>query len=128
MPIEFGTWVIGACCTVFGIVATFAVMKYRIDRNEKETTKTDSEISKRLETHGLKIDEHSEDIRELIVKIQMAPTMDRVRAEFVTKEFFNQHKEHVDRQFNTLNKHIDAMGKQINADMGDIKSLLRERV
>lgn len=118
MQIE--SWVITVFLTAAAVISLFAVMRYRVDANERLSDKNDSEIHKRLEAFGKKIDEHSESLREHDVKIQQAPTMKEVRQEFVTKELFQQHKDHLDRQFEQLGKHLDS-------SVGEIKEILNRR-
>lgn len=118
-------WIIAAASVVLTWVGTFAVMRYRIDNAEKNSEKDQGDIEKRLERYALKIDDHSEQLREHSTKIEQSPTMSEVRAEFISKEFFQLHKDHIDQQFRNLNRHIDKHGSEVTEAIKHLESSLK---
>ncbi|MBE0471772.1 MAG: hypothetical protein IBX55_19960 [Methyloprofundus sp.] len=120
-------WMIAAASVILTWVGTFAVMRYRIDNAEKTSEKDQGEVQKRLDRYGLKIDDHSELLREHSAKIDQSPTMSEVRAEFVSKEFFQLHKEHIDNQFKNLNRHLDKHNAEVTEAIKHLEMTLKSQ-
>lgn len=118
-------WMMTALAMVATVIGTIAVMRYQVAANEKSSERTDLEIKTRQDKQGEKLDEHDAVLRELREKIENKPSMKEVRTEFVTKEFFRLHQEHVDKQFTQVNSHIDSLGNSISKKFDDLAQELR---
>lgn len=89
---------------VAGVIATFAVMKNKVESlsksNEDKDKKLDA-LHKRLDTHG-------DDIVKLNTKAELAMTAKDVDEKYVSKELFRQFEKHIDKRFDRIE---DGQGK-----------------
>ena len=113
------------------VIASFAVMKHKVSNNDNEIVlvkKQIKELNEFMNSHkpmlehfsrienafGSKIDIHSNSIVELQQRISQAPSMNEVRAEFVSKELFKQLEKHMDEKFNKLDAELDKIDTGIH--------------
>lgn len=112
------------------IVGSAAITKYKVSESNSKIIALENAVSElkefmnsnkpmlqhfsRIENaYGNKIDEHSGAIVELHQKTSQAPTMNEVRAEFVSKEMFTQMEKHIDEKFNKLDNELDKIDNGI---------------
>jgi hypothetical protein len=110
------SWMISLGIALLGYVAMFVTTKSQTQQNSKDIEKLQNiNVSHKKEddiAHGsifTKLDIANEVLAEHKVKLGTAPTMEQVRAEFVSKEMFKQMEKHIDEKFDKLENGIDKI-------------------
>lgn len=108
------------------LIAGYAIMRNNVAKGMEADAKQDTKIevlekfmnekkplldhlSRVEEAFGKKIDFQAKELVELKTKLANVPTMEEVRVEFVSKEMFNQMKEHIDEKFDRVESGIDKI-------------------
>lgn len=91
MDLSYSINVLSLVIVTFGAVGTIAVMKYMLD---------DHRI--RLMNQDKRLDKHGDDLVKLNTLSSSAITAEDVRAEYVSKELFNQYEKNVEQHFTTI--------------------------
>jgi flagellar motor protein MotB len=110
------SWQLSAIFGLITYISIFVTVRNKTDQHSKDIEKLqEGSTSHRKDEEGLhtklfeRIDFLNKEIAELKVKVGVAPTMEQVRADFVTKEMFNQMQKHMDEKFDKLENGIDKI-------------------
>jgi len=117
------SWMVNAATLLAALVASYAVIKYKVDASSKELenikselkehdtidTKHHDDITNRINAGFKRIDEVSSQV--IVLERDTAYHLDMKQAEvkFVTKEELNLHMKNIDGELNHLNKNGDIM-------------------
>ncbi len=114
------SWMISLAIAFAGVIATFAVIKYKVDHNEIHRERQNTEMTSRVNGIARKVDQHSETMSEHKISIGNAVTMEQVDARFLTRDLFRQHEKHLDVRF-------VAIEKKLESGFEEIKSILTQK-
>ena len=110
------SWMISLAIAICASIATFITIKNSATQNAKDIEKIqETSIQHKREEDKLhialfeKIDKANETLAEHKVKLGASPTMENVRAEFVSKEMFKQMEKHIDEKFDKLESGIEKI-------------------
>lgn len=110
------SWMIQVLLAFITFIAIMAVNKYKTEQNEKTVVKEikDREkekvaTDKSISTLGNKVEELTKENAEHKIRLANAPSMEQVRAEFISKEMFTQNQKHFDERFDGVGKLLDGI-------------------
>ena len=99
-------WMINTIIGIITIVSSAAIVKHKVETNEKNLgkleDKIDEDIIKRLNNHG-------DDLVELITKSELAMTAKDVDNKYVSKEMFNMFQRHIDKRFDGVEQALEQI-------------------
>ncbi len=96
------SWMVSGSISLAGLIAVLAVSKYKIDENKSDIRKVRQILDNKVESLRDTTNAHK-------VKFTSTPSMEKVRAEFVSKEMFKQMEKYMDGKFKTLENGIDKI-------------------
>lgn len=110
------SWQVSIIMGVITYISIFVTLKNKTEQNisdikdlkdksERHKKEDDTIHSKMFD----KVDDLNQEIATHKVRLGNAPTMEQVRAEFVTKEMFKQMEKHIDEKFDKLESGIDKI-------------------
>lgn len=110
------SWMISLGIGLLTYVSMFVTLKNKTDqhstdikdlreKNDRHKREDDSLHEKMFD----KLDDVNQELATHKVKLGNAPTMEQVRAEFVTKEMFKQMEKHIDEKFDKLESGIEKI-------------------
>ena len=116
MGFNMESWQVSIILALITYISIFVTVRNKTDQHTKDIEKLQDggENHKKNDEklHGKmfdKIDELNTEIAEHKVRLGNAPTMEQVRAEFVSKEMFKQMEKHIDEKFDKLESGIDKI-------------------
>lgn len=108
---------------VVGIIGAFAVVKYQSNENKRQFEKHEEEQSKITKTLFDKLDKHGEDIVALKTKQEANITAKEVHEQYISRELFEMHKQHIDHRFDTLDTRFDKVDGSMGKILEEIRGL-----
>lgn len=109
-------WQVSVGIGIITYISIFVTLKNKTEQNSSDIRdlKDKSERHKKEDDiiHSKmfdKVDDLNQEIATHKVRLGNAPTMEQVRAEFVTKEMFKQMEKHIDEKFDKLENGIDKI-------------------
>lgn len=110
------SWMISLGIGLLTYVSMFVTLKNKTDqhgsdikeireKNERHKKEDDILRSKMFD----KLDDVNQELATHKVRLGNAPTMEQVRAEFVTKEMFKQMEKHIDEKFDKVESGIEKI-------------------
>ncbi|WP_373073875.1 hypothetical protein [Sulfurimonas sp.] len=109
-------WQVSVVLGLITYISIFVTVRNKTDQHSKDIEKMQvSSTNHKKDDEKLhsklfdKIDELNTEIAEHKVRLGNAPTMEQVRAEFVSKEMFKQMEKHIDEKFDKLENGIDKI-------------------
>ena len=110
------SWQISVVIGFITYISIFVTIKNKTEQNSSDIKdlkdKNDRHKKEADILHGRmfdKLDDVNQEIATHKVRLGSAPTMEQVRAEFVTKEMFKQMEKHIDEKFDKLENGIDKI-------------------
>jgi len=106
------SWMVSAILATITYIAMFVTYKNKTDTH----TKSIDELKSKIEKTEQKTDNNRMDISSLNTQLTTVPTTEHIRQEFVSKELFQQMKEHIDEKFDKLENGISKILDKLNKD------------
>ena len=111
---------------IMGVVATFSVVKYQSSENKQLLEKHDLEQQKIVEAVFKKLDQHAEDIVTLKTKQESNITAKEVHDQYISRELFEMHKQHIDHRFDQAESRFDRIDTNMGKLLLEIQSLHKD--
>lgn len=119
-------WILNLLIVSTGIIAAFVIVRHKTNESTTKNKEQDirlaeaekfinqhkpllAHLSKVEEVMFKKLDENGTDITALKQNNSQKPSMEAVRAEFVSKEMFKQMEKHIDEKFDKLENGIEKI-------------------
>ena len=110
------SWQVSVVIGVITYISIFVTLKNKTEQNTADIKDIKEKNERRKKEDDIlhsklfdKLDDVNQEIATHKVKLGNAPTMEQVRAEFVTKEMFKQMEKHIDEKFDKLENGIDKI-------------------
>lgn len=125
MGFSMESWQVSIILGLITYISIFVTVRNKTDQHTKDIEKLqEGSANHKKDDEKLhskmfdKIDELNTEIAEHKVRLGNAPTMEQVRAEFVSKEMFKQMEKHIDEKFDKLESGIDKILNKLEQQRG----------
>lgn len=112
---------------IIGTAGAFAVVKYQSSDNKTQLDKykeDQGEVTKKLFE---KIDKHGEDIVALKTKQEANITAKEVHEQYISRELFEMHKQHIDHRFDSLDNRFDKVDGFMGKIIDKLENMTKEK-
>lgn len=103
--------------------SVFAITRYQTAENKKNLEAHESSNERTVESMYKTLDEHSKSIVALQTNQQHNITAKEVREQYISRELFQMHREHIDDRFNQVNSRFD----NVDTNLGNILSAIKQK-
>ena len=109
--------------TVATLAAAFALVKYQSAENKRQLEAHENEQKRQTELFFGKLDKHSEELFELRTKQGANITAKEVQSQYISRELFEMHKQHIDHRFDTLDNRFDKVDTSMGKILEELKRI-----
>lgn len=114
---------LGLILPLIGFIGAFAVVKYQSAENKRQLEKYEEGQTRITKTLFDKIDKHGEDLIALKTKQEANITAKEVHEQYISRELFEMHKQHIDHRFDTLDNRFDKVDGFMGKILEEVKAL-----
>lgn len=105
------------------IASAFALVKYQAIENKRQFELHDAEQKRMVESFFNKLDKHSEELVELRTKQEANITAKEVQSQYISRELFEMHKQHIDHRFDSLDNRFDKVDGAVGKILEELKRI-----
>ena len=106
-----------------GIVGIFYVVRYQSAETKANLAKHEDDQGRVTKALFEKLEKQGEDIVALKTKQEANITAKEVHEQYISRELFEMHKQHIDHRFDTLDNRFDKVDGAMGKILDEIKGL-----